>query len=90
MSHELSKESDVDNYFAKEFAPAVPMVVLGRSYKSEPECKPEETLFDNWMEISRMRRQSTVASWERGLQIDVQFSVGGGPILGWLTFVSAH
>ena len=26
--------------------------VLGRSYAADPTCKPEETLFDNWMDRS--------------------------------------
>ena len=56
MSHELSKEKDMSSYFAKKFAPAPPVCVLGRSYRASPECKPEHTLFDNWMEHSRTHR----------------------------------
>ena len=82
MSHELSSESDMSSYFAKKFSPAPPVCVVGRSYKSSPECKPENTLFDNWQDISRTHPQGTVASWERGLQMDLQLGVGGGPILG--------
>ena len=52
MSHELSKEAEMTNYFAKKFAPATLVFVVGRSYKSSPQCKPEETLFDNWMDRS--------------------------------------
>ena len=52
MSHELSKEREMTTYFAKKFAPAPPIVVLGRSYKSSPECKPEQTLYDNWQDHS--------------------------------------
>ena len=48
MSHELSDEKEMTSYFAKKFAPATPVVVVGRSYKSSPTCKAEETLFDNW------------------------------------------
>ena len=41
------------SYFAKKFAPAPPLVVLGSSYKSSPECKPEQTLYDNnWLDQS--------------------------------------
>ena len=39
-------------YFAKKFAPAPPLVVLGSSYKSSPECKPEQPLYDNWLDQS--------------------------------------
>ena len=52
MSRELSKESEMTSYFAKKFAPAPPLVVLGSSYKSSPECKPEQTLYDNWLDQS--------------------------------------
>ena len=48
MSHELMDEKELSSYFAKKFAPATPVVVLGRSYKSDPECEARETLFDNW------------------------------------------
>ena len=72
MSHELSKEKEMTSYFAKKFAPAPPLVVMGRSYKSSPECKPENTLFDNWQDISRTHPQGTIASWERCLQKDLQ------------------
>ena len=63
MSHELSKESEMSSYFAKKFAPCTPMCVVGRSYRSSPVCKPEHTLFDNWMDPSpspEPRRQSSV------------------------------
>ena len=52
MSHELSNEAEMSSYFAKKFRPAVPVFVIGRSYKSDPLCKPEHTLFDNWMDRS--------------------------------------
>ena len=48
MSHELSDEKEMTSYFAKKFAPATPVVVVGRSYKSEPKCESHNTLFDNW------------------------------------------
>ena len=48
MSHELSDEKEMTSYFAKKFAPATPVVVLGRSYKSSPFCAAHETLFDIW------------------------------------------
>ena len=48
MRLELSDEKEMSSYFAKKFAPATPVVVFGRSHKSDPECKAHETLFDNW------------------------------------------
>ena len=48
MSHELSDEKEMTCYFAKKFAPATPVVVVARSYKSSPTCMAVETLFDNW------------------------------------------
>ena len=48
MSHELSDEKEMSSYFAKKFAPATPVVVLGRSCKGEPGCGETETLYYNW------------------------------------------
>ena len=48
MRLELSDEKEMSSYFAKKFAPATPVVILGRSYKSAPVCEGHETLFDNW------------------------------------------
>ena len=52
MSHEKTKEVEMSSYFGNKFYPARPVYVLGRSYKANPTCKPEETLFDNWMDRS--------------------------------------
>ena len=52
MSHELTNEAAMDSYFGNKFFPAKPVYVLGRSYKAEPACKPQQTLFDNWMDRS--------------------------------------
>ena len=52
MSHERTNEVEMSSYFGNKFSPARPVYVLGRSYKAEPTCKPEETLFDNWMDRS--------------------------------------
>ena len=52
MSHEKTREDEMTNYFSKKFYPAVPVFVLGRSCKAEPRCKPEHTLYDNWLEHS--------------------------------------
>ena len=52
MSHEKTRENEMTNYFSKKFYPVVPVFVLGRSYTAEPKCKPEYTLYDNWVEHS--------------------------------------
>ena len=52
MTHELAADREMDSYFAEKFYPARPLFVLGRSYKADPECKPQETLFNNWMDPS--------------------------------------
>ena len=36
----------MDSYFGNKFHPARPVYVLGRSYKAEPTCKPQEKLFE--------------------------------------------
>jgi hypothetical protein len=38
MSHELSREDEMTDYFSRKFYPAVPVYVLGRSYAAKPEC----------------------------------------------------
>ena len=52
MSHELANDQEMDSYFAEKFYPAKPIFVLGRSYKADPECKPDQTLYNNWMDPS--------------------------------------
>ena len=47
MTHEKTKLKDTDDYFAKKFAPLVPLYIMSRSYVMEFECKPH-TLFDSW------------------------------------------
>ena len=36
MSHEMTNVEEMSSYFSKKFAPAVPVFVIGRSYKSDP------------------------------------------------------
>ena len=48
----------MDSYFGNKFHPARPVYVLGRSYKAEPTCAPQETLFDNWMDRSHSHAMS--------------------------------
>ena len=58
MSHELTDPKEMSSYFANKFHPARPVYVVGRSYKAEPKCKPQETLFDNWMDRSHSHTMS--------------------------------
>ena len=58
MSHELADEKEMCSYFGNKFYPARPVYVVGRSYKAEPKCKPQETLFDNWMDRSHSHAMS--------------------------------
>ena len=53
MSHEKSDEKEMTSYFANKFRPARPLFVFGRSYAADPKCKPEHTLYDNWLDTSR-------------------------------------
>ena len=52
MSHDKSKEQQMSSYFGNKFYPARPVFTLGRSYTADPQCKPQESLFDNWMDRS--------------------------------------
>ena len=52
MTHENAREKEMTDYFTKKFSPALPVFVMGRSYTAQPTCKPENTLFDNWLEHS--------------------------------------
>lgn len=48
LTHELTKLQDSHDFFARKFAPLVPVYVMSRSYKAEPKCKPEHTLYHCW------------------------------------------
>ena len=52
VSHEVTMEVEMSSYFGNKFYPARPVYLLGCSYKANPTCKPEETLFDDWMDRS--------------------------------------
>ena len=58
MSHEKTSEFEMSSYFGNKFHPARPVYVMGRCYKAEPMCKPEHTLFDNWMDRSHSHGMS--------------------------------
>ena len=57
MTHEKSCNKQVDDYFTRKFAPAVPFYQVGRSYRAKPTCDPACTLFDAWKELP--------ACWDR-------------------------
>ena len=48
LTYEATKLRDSDDYFAKKFAPLVPLYIMSRSYAMEPECEPCDTLFEFW------------------------------------------
>ena len=50
LTHEATKLSDSDDYFAKKFSPLVPLFIISRSYVNEPKCDPSHTLFDCWQD----------------------------------------
>ena len=41
----------MDDYFARKFRNLQALFVIGRSYVAEPQCQPEETLYDAWKEL---------------------------------------
>ena len=51
MTHEVTKMTEMEDYFTKKFYPILPMFMIGRSYKMEPTCKPNQTLYDTWTEL---------------------------------------
>ena len=48
ITHEKARTKELDDYFALKFHPLQVMMVVGRSYKAEPECDPRHTLYDAW------------------------------------------
>ena len=40
ITHERQRHHEMDDYFARKFAPLHIMFVIGRSYKSDAECEP--------------------------------------------------
>ena len=48
ITHEKARTKELDDYFALKFHPLQVMMVVGRSYKAEPECDPKVTLYDAW------------------------------------------
>ena len=50
ITHEKARTKELDDYFALKFHPLQVMMVVGRSYKAEPECDPRHTLYDAWQD----------------------------------------
>ena len=48
ITHEKARTKELDDYFSLKFHPLQVMMVVGRSYKAEPECDPRHTLYDAW------------------------------------------
>jgi hypothetical protein len=48
ITHELSREKEMDDYLARVLFPLRPLLVMGRSRMAEPACRPEESLFYCW------------------------------------------
>ena len=39
------------DYFVKKFYPLVPILIMGRSYTSDPLRRPARNLFDSWRDL---------------------------------------
>ena len=48
LTYEATKLRDSNDYFAKKFAPLVPLYIMSRSHALEPKCGESDTLFDCW------------------------------------------
>ena len=51
MTHELSDPAEYNDYLAKVLAPALPLMVLGRSRDAEPKTKGEHAMWYAWKEL---------------------------------------
>ena len=71
ITHEEARVEDMDDYFAKKFYPMRVLYVIGRSYKAEPECRPDKTLFDAWQElVGRSLVKVTLSDLDRSAKIE--------------------
>ena len=48
ISHELSDPNDYDDHLAQVLAPAVPLLLLGRSRDAGPACKAQNAVWHAW------------------------------------------
>ena len=51
MTHEFSDPAVHNDYLAKVLAPALPLLVLGRSKDAEPKIKGEHAMWYAWKEL---------------------------------------
>ena len=71
ITHEKARVEDMDDYFAKKFYPLKVLYVIGRSYKAEPECRPDKTLFDAWQElVGRRLVKVTLSDLHRSAKVE--------------------
>ena len=68
ITHEKANRDEMNDYFQKKFYPMTVVYMIGRSYKAEPQCKPDETLFDAWKELIHRRFLGLTASQSVGSQ----------------------
>ena len=66
MTHEPARQDDFDDFFAQKLHPLEPVLVYGRSYKANPLCKADESLWygwkDPWRPVDRSRSREPTAS----------------------------
>ena len=62
ITHEKARVEDMDDYFAKKFYPMKVIYVIGRSYRADPECRPDKTLYDAWKELVGRRLVTVTVS----------------------------
>lgn len=62
ITHELSDPDDYDDHLAQVLAPAVPLLLLGRSKDADPPCKAQNAVWYAWkdcFESNSVSRQSS-------------------------------
>ena len=48
ITHEAQKLEDTDDFLVRKLDPLVPLFIMNRSYKMEPTCRPDDTVYDCW------------------------------------------
>ena len=69
ITHEKANRDEMNDYFQRKFYPMQVVYLIGRSYKAEPTCKPDETLYDAWKELIHRRFCEPTAVSIRGFAI---------------------
>ena len=52
LTHELTKDSDLDTYLARRLAPVRPLISWGRSAKAYPQVEVQNSVFSWWQDWS--------------------------------------